>query len=107
MDLQLSAKTTLVTGSSTGIGRAIATALAREGVKVAIAARRVELLTELAQEVAAAGYVRPVVIETDLSDHRLPEVLVESARQGLGCIDILVNGAGGSRPIAVDAPPER
>ena len=44
MDLQLTGKTALVTGASRGIGRAIALGLAREGVKLAVAARRVNLL---------------------------------------------------------------
>ncbi|HXV10654.1 MAG TPA: SDR family NAD(P)-dependent oxidoreductase, partial [Burkholderiales bacterium] len=53
MDLELSGKTALVTGASRGIGRAVALGLAREGVKLAIAARRVNLLQELAQEISA------------------------------------------------------
>ena len=51
MDLQLAGKTALVTGASRGIGRAIALGLAREGVKVAVAARRISLLEELARDI--------------------------------------------------------
>ena len=54
MDLQLKDKTALVTGASQGIGRAIAKMLAAEGVRVCIAARRRELLEELAKEIVAA-----------------------------------------------------
>ena len=60
MDLQLRNKTALVTGASVGIGRGIALALAAEGVKLAITARRVEKLEELAAEIEAAGGARPV-----------------------------------------------
>ena len=55
MDLQISDKTALVTGASVGIGRAIAKALAAEGVRVAVSARRTDKLRELADEIVAAG----------------------------------------------------
>ncbi len=107
MDLQLSEKTALVTGSSTGIGRAIAFALAREGVKVAVAARRVELLNKLAQDMKAADCPDPIVAEADFQDPETPKRVAGSAERSLGRIDILVNCAGGSRPVPVDAPLER
>ncbi len=107
MDLQLSEKTALVTGSSMGIGRAIAFALAREGVKVAVAARRVELLNRLAEDIGAAHGPAPIVLEADFQDPETPKRLARSAEQSLGRIDILVNCAGGSRPVPVDAPRER
>ena len=81
MDLQLKGKTALVTGASVGIGRAIAGALAAEGVRVAIAARRVEKLEELAGEIVAAGGERPVVIASDLyaddAPRKLADVLID------------------------------
>ena len=55
MDLQLKGKTALVTGASMGIGRAIASGLAAEGVKLCVAARRRSLLDELGREIVAAG----------------------------------------------------
>ena len=55
MDLQLGNRTALVTGASRGLGRAIAFKLAGEGVKMAIVARRGELLRELAAEITSAG----------------------------------------------------
>lgn len=100
MDLQLNDKTALVTGASTGIGRGIALALAAEGVKLAISARRVGLLNEVADAIEAAGGFRPVVIESDLLAEDAAQKLTRSALDGLGHIDILVNNAGGSRSFA-------
>jgi 3-oxoacyl-[acyl-carrier protein] reductase len=97
MDLQLKGKTALVTGASVGIGRAIAAALAAEGVRVAISARRVEKLEELAREIVAAGGPRPVVIASDLYADDAAAKLAAAAIAGLGRVDILVNNAGGSR----------
>ena len=56
MDLLLRGKTALVTGASMGIGRAIAKALAAEGVRVVAAARRLEELERMADEVEAAQH---------------------------------------------------
>ncbi len=97
MDLHLSDKTALVTGASTGIGKGIALALAAEGVKLAISARRVALLNEVADEIVAAGGHRPVVIESDLYANDAASTLAGAALAGLGRVDILVNNAGGSR----------
>ena len=55
MDLQLQGRTALVTGASQGIGRAVARILAREGVKLAVVARRKPLLEVLSSEITAAG----------------------------------------------------
>lgn len=104
MDLQLKGKTALVTGASQGIGHAIALGLAREGAHVAIVARRTELLNELAEETAREGGKRPVVITADLAEPEAPEQVAARAQQRLGRVDILVNAAGGSRPIPFDAP---
>lgn len=97
MDLQLSDKTALVTGASTGIGRGIARVLAAEGVQLAVAARRVNLLEDLARDIVAAGGQRPVVIGCDLYADDAAATLAGAALQGLGKVDILVNNAGGSR----------
>src|SRR5688572_12640873 len=105
MDLQLKDKTALVTGASMGIGRAIAKGLAAEGVKVAIAARRRNLLEALSDEIVAAGGAKPAIIEIDVMPEGAPNKLAQAARGALGRVDILVNSAGGSQPpIGVDAP---
>src|ERR1017187_10999807 len=72
MDLQLKGRTALVTGASMGIGRAIASTLAAEGVKMAVVARRRELLEQLAQEIVAAGGIAPAVIVADMMDQASP-----------------------------------
>ncbi|MBK8071882.1 MAG: SDR family oxidoreductase [Ramlibacter sp.] len=97
MDLQLKDKTALVTGASVGIGRAIAQSLAAEGVRLAVSARRVDKLAELADEIAAAGGHRPVLIACDLYEADAAAKLAAAAIEGLGRVDILVNNAGGSR----------
>jgi 3-oxoacyl-[acyl-carrier protein] reductase len=107
MDLQLSGKTALVTGASRGIGRAIALGLAREGVKLAIAARRVNLLEELAREIVSGRGGEPLVLESDLYQEGAAEKLATQAEKGLGRVDILVNAAGGSRPYPFEATKEQ
>jgi 3-oxoacyl-[acyl-carrier protein] reductase len=104
MNLELNGKTALVTGASEGIGRAIALGLAREGAHLVIAARRTELLDKVASEIEGAGGRRPAVITADLTNPETPERLAASAGQHLGRVDILINAAGGSRPIPFDAP---
>ena len=88
MDLQLSGKTALVTGSSRGIGRAIALGLAREGVKLAIAARRVNLLEELAMEIVSGRNAEPLVLESDLYQEGSAEKLAQAAEKALGRVNI-------------------
>jgi 3-oxoacyl-[acyl-carrier protein] reductase len=97
MDLHLQDKTALVTGASVGIGRGIAKALAAEGVRVAISARRVDKLQSLAEEIVTAGGKAPVIIESDLYAEDAAPRLAAAAVAGLGHVDILINNAGGSR----------
>ena len=94
MDLQLNGKAALVTGASEGIGKAIARALAREGVDVAICARRKEPLEAAASEIARETNRKIVPIPSDLTKPPDAENFVKQAHAALGRIDILVNNAG-------------
>src|SRR5271154_2620650 len=107
MDLQLRGKTALVTGASMGIGRAIAKLLAAEGVQVVAAARRIELLEAMADEVEAAQHLRPILVKQDVMEDDAAAKLSGAALAAVGRIDILVNNAGGSRVLPIDAPEER
>lgn len=99
MDLQLEGRTALVTGASMGIGRGIAKALAAEGVRLAVAARRRHLLEELQAELKAPL----VIIEADLMQADAAERVAAAALAGLGSVQILVNNAGGSRKFTLEA----
>jgi 3-oxoacyl-[acyl-carrier protein] reductase len=93
MDLGIAGKTALVTGASASIGRQIAKSLAAEGVKLAVAARRRNLLETLEQEIGR----KLVLIECDFMKEDAPKTIAGAALAGLGSVDILVNNAGGSR----------
>jgi 3-oxoacyl-[acyl-carrier protein] reductase len=99
VDLKLANKTCLVTGASTGIGRAAAIALAHEGARIAVAARSARSLEDVVGAVAAVSADTPLAIAVDLA---APEgfglVLEALASAGLQ-VDVLVNNAGGSRPL--------
>ena len=99
MDLQLAGKTALVTGASMGIGRGIARALAAEGVKLAVVARRKNLLEELQKELKTDL----VIIQQDFMEEGAPEKIAKAALAGLGSVEILVNNAGGSRRFTLEA----
>jgi 3-oxoacyl-[acyl-carrier protein] reductase len=103
MDLQLKGKTALVTGASVGIGRGIALALAREGARLALMARRGDLLEGVAGEIVAKGGAKPVLIVADLLQEGAAAHIAKAAADGLGSVDILINNAGGSRPFKLDA----
>ena len=103
MDLQLTGKTALITGASQGIGKGTAKVLAAEGCRVAILARRKTLLDDLADEIAATGAERPVVIDEDVTQQGAPDTIRDRVYDAFGSLDILVNSAGGSRPIPWDA----
>ncbi len=107
MELGLKGKTALVTGASMGIGRGIAEALAREGVRLAIAARRGNLLEEVSGTIVAAGGVKPVLIVQDVLADGASEATAKAALAGLGSVDILINNAGGSRQFGKDATEEQ
>jgi len=94
MDLQLSGKTALVTGGSEGIGKGIAIALAKEGVDVAICARRKDVLEATASEISRATNRKIVAIPADLRKDADAKSFIERAHNELGRVDIMVNNAG-------------
>ena len=105
MDFQLEGKTCLVTGASAGIGVGIARVLAREGVRLAILARRREPMDTLAADIAAETGRRPLVIVQDLMEKSAPETIRAVIQDAFGSLEILVNNAGLSSkpdPIAPD-----
>ena len=102
MELGLKGKCALVTGASMGIGRAAAVALAKEGVKLAVAARRRNLLEDLQKETGPL-----VIIEQDFLAEGAPQRIAEAALKGLGRVDILVNNAGGSRRFTLESTDEQ
>jgi 3-oxoacyl-[acyl-carrier protein] reductase len=107
MDLHLTNKTALVTGASAGIGRAIARALAAEGVQLCITSRRAELLESLAQQITSDDGPQPHIVTIDIMEEDAPQRLAAEAVDALGRVDILINCAGGSRPLPIDAPEAR
>ncbi|UOG73717.1 3-ketoacyl-ACP reductase [Hymenobacter tibetensis] len=89
----ISGKNALVTGAGKGIGRAVALALAQEGVHVALLARTESQLQDVAKEVEALG-VKATIVVADVADRAAVETAVSQAEATLGTIDILINNAG-------------
>ena len=102
MDLGINGKVALVTGASTGIGRAVASALSRAGCRVAINARGKERLegAAVALRVETGGHV--ITLPGDLSNSADISRMVATTRQDLGPIDILFNNSGGPKPGAFE-----
>jgi 3-oxoacyl-[acyl-carrier protein] reductase len=96
MDLKLTGKAAIVTGSSRGIGKAIAAALAAEGCRVSLCARDAETLTRAADELRKTGR-EVIATSVDVSTADGPARLVEETVRAFGRVDILVNNAGGAR----------
>jgi 2-deoxy-D-gluconate 3-dehydrogenase len=95
---RLTGKNALVTGSSRGMGAAIAVALAQAGANVALHASR-SVPTEVIHRVAETG-VRHIALTADLSHPDRAHELMDQAISGLGSIDILINNAGITRRAA-------
>ncbi|MGV9864751.1 SDR family NAD(P)-dependent oxidoreductase [Rhodococcus koreensis] len=90
---RLDDRVTIVTGASSGLGVAFATALAEAGSDVVLAARRVDKLDDTAALVRATGR-RALPVATDVADPDQCVALVESAMSEFGRVDVLVNNAG-------------
>ncbi|HEX5810200.1 MAG TPA: SDR family oxidoreductase [Anaerolineales bacterium] len=96
MDIQ--GKVVIVTGASSGIGEATAREFGRQGAKVVLAARRVERLEALSQEIQSMGTgAETLVIPADLSKLEDIESLIDQTLMRFGRIDVLVNNAGFGR----------
>ncbi len=93
MDLQLRGKRAVVTGSTSGIGEAIAKSLAAEGAAVVVQGRRQEQANRVADEIAAGGG-QAVVAVGDLGSDAGADAVAKVANDALGGVDILVNNAG-------------
>jgi len=89
----LKGKNALITGAGKGIGRAIAIALANEGVNVALISRTEKDLKSVAEEVKAS-HVKTAIAVADVSDMEAVNKAVEKIKSELGNIDILINNAG-------------
>ena len=89
------ARTAVVTGAGSGIGRASAVALAREGWAVALAGRRKDALEETAK---LCGSAKTLVVPTDVGDPASVKALFAQVREGFGRLDLLFNNAGTGAP---------
>ncbi len=87
----LAGRTAIVTGASSGIGRATAAALAGAGARVGLGARRAERLEEIVQELPGEGHAHA---ELDVTDGGSSRHFVDAVASRLGRVDILVNNAG-------------
>jgi NAD(P)-dependent dehydrogenase (short-subunit alcohol dehydrogenase family) len=98
MDLGLSGKVAVITGPAKGMGAAITLAFASEGCRLALVGRDTAAIALVAAEVKARGG-EAIVIACDLTKSSDCEAMAKQANVAFGCIDILVNVAGGSGPM--------
>ena len=89
----LQGKNALITGAGKGIGKAVALALAQEGVNLALLARTEADLQQVASQVTALG-AKASVVTADIADQHSVEAAVAKAKAALGFLDILINNAG-------------
>src|SRR5438105_15017805 len=98
--MDLSGRVAFVTGASQGIGRACALALARQGAKVATAARNQDKLAEVVKEISAAGG-EAAAFKLDVANDDEVKTVIKAVIEKFGKIDILVNNAGITRDALV------
>lgn len=87
-------KTAIVTGASSGIGKAIAQKLAAEHIQVVLVARSKDKLISIAEEINKQGNGKVIAISADVSKRDEVESMVHQAREVFGSIDMYVNNAG-------------
>lgn len=102
MDLGLRERVALVCGASQGLGRAAAEALAAEGAKVALVARRSDALAEVAAAISRENKVEALPITADLVEPDACERAVRETVERFGRLDVLVANAGGPPPGPID-----
>ena len=90
----LEGRVAIVTGASDGLGKEFAHGLAEAGARVVVAARRAELLEQVASELRDRHGVEAIAVPTDICDERSVTGLVAAAVDAFGTVDILVNNAG-------------
>ncbi|MGH9552780.1 MAG: SDR family oxidoreductase [Terriglobales bacterium] len=100
MDFGISGKKAVVCAASKGLGRAIALALAAEGVELLVTARNKETLAEVAGEALKLGAPKAHMLSCDLTQHAAREELIKYASSTLGHVDILIHNVGGPKPTA-------
>ena len=93
MSAFLTGKTAVITGGSRGLGKAMALALAAEGVNIALAARDEAAMADVAQLIEAAG-AQAACFKTDVTDEAAVAKLGEDVIARFGGVDILINNAG-------------
>lgn len=98
MDLEIRGKTALITGGSSGIGEAVALALATEGARIAVAARRKDDLDRVVAEARKAGADDAQAFVVDLSEPSSVERLLTEVRRDFGAPDIAILNGGGPKP---------
>src|ERR687897_3796640 len=91
------AKVALITGAGTGIGKASALALAKDGYDVVLSGRRKEPLEAVAEEARATGR-QALVVPTDVADPASVKALFAKAKETFGRLDVLFNNAGVGAP---------
>ena len=97
MDLALQGKVAWVTGASSGLGRATALSLGREGARVAVSARRADELDKVVKDIEAAGG-RGLAVPLDVTDAAAIADAHEAVADQLGPVDVLVSNGGGPPP---------
>lgn len=98
MDLEIRGRVALVTGASSGIGEAVALALASEGVRLAVAARRADRLESLTERALKLGAADAAAFPADVTDESAIGTMIDRVRDAFGEVDIAVLNGGGPRP---------